>query len=258
MKETLVPEPLTILLVEDDWSVRSAVRDYLTKRDMAVYEADCLETALAVADTIRPDASVIDIVLPERGGERADFDRHVGIQVARQLRDRLPQMGIVFLSAYMDRGPEVIQLFMEGHDRIVYLLKGSKPKELLDAIYRVTSGASGLEIAAGVRTAHQTTFDVALGMLTNEERTCVTTALDKLQTLSETEWRVFEAVGRCRTRQQAAEELSIGTKTISSHMDAIYDKLCLREQNRGLNPLMLLAKIHLLHHLQYKDKDTGP
>jgi DNA-binding response OmpR family regulator len=43
--------PLKMLLVEDDWSVRSAVRDYLARHDMHVLEADCLETALEVAST---------------------------------------------------------------------------------------------------------------------------------------------------------------------------------------------------------------
>lgn len=249
-----MPEPLTILLVEDDWSVRNALRDYLAKRDMAVYEADCLEAALAVPDTIRPDVAVIDIVLPEEAGKRADFDRHVGIEAARSLRARFPQMGIVFLSAYMDRGPEVIQLYMDGHDRIVYLLKGSKPRDLLDAIHTVTEGSSALEIALGIQTTHKTAYDLAVETLGNEEKVHIVTALDQLEALSEPEWRVFEAVGRCRTRQQAAKELAIGTKTISSHMDAIYDKLGLRDGN--LNQLMLLAKIHLLHCLQHKETNS--
>lgn len=247
-------EPLTILLVEDDWSVRSAVRDYLIKREMAVYEADCLETALAVTDTIQPDAAVIDIVLPEEAGARADFDRHTGIEVARTLRARFPHMGIVFLSAYMDRGPEVIQLYMDGHDRIVYLLKGSKPRDLLDAIHTVTEGLSALEIAPGIQTKHKTAFDLALDMLGNEEKLRIVTALNQLETLSEPEWRVFEAIGRCRPRQQAARELSIGTKTVSSHMDTIYEKLSLRDGS--LNQLMLLAKIHLLHCLQHLDASS--
>jgi two-component system invasion response regulator UvrY len=249
-----VSEPLTILLVEDDWSVRSAVRDYLAKREMAVYEADCMEAALAVTDTIQPDAAVIDIVLPEEAGARADFDRHIGIETARSLRARFPQMGIVFLSAYMDRGPEVIQLYMDGHDRIVYLLKGSKPRDLLDAIHTVTEGLSALEIASGVQTTHKTAFDLAVETLGDEEKVYIVTALDKLETLSEPEWRVFRAIGRCRTRQQAAKELSVGIKTISSHMDAIYDKLSLRDGN--LNQLMLLAKIHLLRCLQREETNS--
>jgi two-component system response regulator DevR len=243
-------QQLKVLLIEDDWSVRSAVRDYLIKRGMSVFEANCLEDALAVAGTTRPDVAVVDIVLPERAGERADFERHVGIQVARQLREWLPRLGIVFLSAYIDRGPEVVQFFMDGHDRVVYLLKGSKPRELLDAIHEVAGGLSALKIAPGVQTARKTAFDLALATLTDAEKACVMTALDNLKSLSEPEWRVFEAVGKCQTHQRAAKELSISARTVGSHMDTIYDKLRLREAPPGLNQLALLAKIHLLYHLQ--------
>jgi DNA-binding response OmpR family regulator len=88
---------LRILLVEDDWSVRASVCDYLSKRKMTVFEADSLESALAVAGAARPDVAVLDIVLPERNGERADFDRHVGVEIARRLRELFPHLGIVFL-----------------------------------------------------------------------------------------------------------------------------------------------------------------
>ena len=246
-------QSLKVLLVEDDWSVRSAVHDYLVRQEMAVCEADCLEAALAAAETFRPDVAVVDIVLPERAGERADFDQHVGIEIARRLREQFPRIGIVFLSAYVDRGPQVVQLFMDGHDRIAYLLKGSKPQELLDAVHKVAGGLSALEIAAGVQMVHKTAFDLALGMLTDKEAACVMTALESLEILSQPEWRVFEAVGACRTRRQAAHELAVSAKTVSSHMDTIYDKLHMREANPGLNQLALLAKIHLLYRLRQQD-----
>ena len=249
---------LTVLLIEDDWSVRSAVRDYLTKRRMAVLEADCLASALSIVDTTEPDVAVVDIVLPERAGERADFEKHIGIEAARQLRERFPQLGIVFLSAYMDRGPEVIQLFMDGHDRIVYLLKGSKPKELLEAIHEVAGGLSALKITSGVQTARRTVFDWTLETLTTKERTCATTALNNLNSLSEPEWRVFETVGECRTRQGAAKKLSVSARTVGSHMDAVYDKLGLREASAELNQLALLVKVHLLYRLQQLETTQSP
>jgi len=243
-------QPLNVLLVEDDWSVRNAVRDYLVKHKMSVFEANCLETALTEAEVVQPDVAVIDIVLPAYPDARADFDQHIGIEVARQLRERLPHLGIVFLSAYMDRGPEVLQLFMEGHDRIVYLLKGSKPQELLAAIHEVAGGLSALRIAPGVQMNQRTVLSQALETLTEDERMCTTLALEHLQTLSEPERRVFEAVGRCQTHRSAAQELALSTRTIGSHINTIYEKLHLREAAPGLNLAALLAKIHLLYQLQ--------
>jgi len=245
-----MPPGLRVLLVEDDWSVRNAVRDYLVKRDMVVFESNCLDAALATAKIARPDVAIIDIVLPKHGDERANFDQHVGIEVARQLREQFSHMGIVFLSAYVDRGPQVVQLFISGHHRIVYLLKGSKPQALLDAIYKVAGGTSALEIAAGVKTARHSLSEQALEILTAEERVCVKEAVSRIVSLSEPEMLVFEAIGACRTRRQAAQELDISTKTIGSHMEAIYRKLNIRKAHAGLNQLALLAKIHLVYHLQ--------
>ena len=243
-------QPLRVLLVEDDWAVRHAVRDYLVRHEMIVEEADCLDAALVTATACQPDVAVIDIVLPRRAGERADFNKHTGVEVARQLRQELPQLGIVFLSAYVDRGPEVVQLFMEGHDKIVYLLKGSKPQELMDAIHRVARGLSTLEIGPGVQGKRTSAFDLALETLSDDERSAVVVALSRLETLSEPEKRVFEAIGACRTHKQAAEQLGISARTIGSHVDTIYEKLGLREAHSGLNPLMLLAKLGMLERLR--------
>lgn len=248
--------PTKVLLVDDDWSVRSAVREYLTRRGMSVSEADCVVTALAVGAVERPDVVVMDIVLPEQPGGRADFDQHAGIDAARQLRAQLPELGIVFLSAYVDRGSEVMQLFKAGHDRIVYLLKGSKPQELLDAIHTVARKYPVLNLM-GVRPTRATAVDLACSLLTDDERKRILEALARLDTLSEPEWRVFRVVGGCLTHKQTADCLGLSTRTVGFHVDSIYDKLGLHELNQGLNQLMLLAKIHLLHGLQQAESDRN-
>lgn len=239
-------EPIKVLLVDDDWSVRSAVREYLTRHEMIVVEADCAQTALTAGVAAQPDVVVMDIVLPELPGQRADFDQHTGVDAARRLCQQLPGLGIVFLSAYVDRGAEVVRLFTSGHDRIVYLLKGSKPQELLDAIHTVARKLPVLNLV-GVLPARTTAFDLAWETLTDDEKSCVAEALARLKTLSDPEWRVFQAIGGCLTHKQAAEHLKLSAKTVSYHVDIIYDKLGLREVNHGLNQLMVLAKVYLLH-----------
>lgn len=242
-------EPIKVLLVDDDWSVRSAVCEYLTRHEMVVCEAECAETALAVGVIEQPDVVVMDIVLPEQPGQRADFDQHTGIDAARRMRQLLPALGIVFLSAYVDCGTEVVRLFSTGHDRIVYLLKGSKPQELLDAIHTVARSLPVLSLV-GVRPPRATAFDLACDTLAGEEKTCVMGALAHIDSLSEPEWRVLQALGGCLTHKGAADRLGLSVKTVSYHVDSIYDKLGLREANLGLNQLMVVAKVHLLHLLQ--------
>lgn len=242
--------PLKILMVEDDWSVRSAVKDYLSKHEFVVAEAASCESALITAVQFLPDVAVIDIVLPEKDGDRADFNQDTGIRIARQLRQQWPQMGIIFLSAYFDRGPEVARMFMDGQDRIAYLLKGSRPQELYNAIQNVAQGSTGLQISNGVQVQRLSIYERVLETLSELERACVMRALACLNELTEPERRVFEIIGASQTRQQAAKTLSLSAKTIGSHMDSIYTKLGLNDVCQGINPLPLLAKIHLLSHLK--------
>lgn len=247
---------LKVLLIEDDWTVRSAVNQYLSGHGMDLAEADSMELSLTVAEKFNPDVAVIDIVLPLKSDQPADFKQHVGIDIARRLRQQFPKIGIVFLSAFINRGPEVVQMFMEGHDQITYLLKGCKPQELLRAVQRVGSGSSGLEIASGVPSRRKTAFDRMLELLSPAEREVLTQALAGLADLSEPERKVFDAIGCCLTRQQAAVELNLSPKTVSSHMEMIYARLHLQHISSGMNMLSLLAKLHMLHKLQL-DRETG-
>jgi DNA-binding NarL/FixJ family response regulator len=52
-------------------------------------------------------------------------------------------------------------------------------------------------------------------------------------------------------------ELHLSPKTVSSHMEAIYDRLNLRSLPVGLNPHSLLAKLQLLHNLQMDQEKDG-
>jgi two-component system OmpR family response regulator len=156
---------LRALLVEDDWTVRSALTEYLTKKQIDVVATDSYESALASVVQSPFDVAIIDIVLPRRAGERAEFRDNTGLDVARDLRRVQPDVGIIFLSAYVDRGPEVVQLYMEGHENIVYLAKGSKPAELMSALHKVTRNGLALEMGSGIKRTREAPFDVAWNTL---------------------------------------------------------------------------------------------
>lgn len=243
-------QALRVLLLEDHWAVSETISQYLAKYGMVVEAVDCLEAALVAAAANPPDVAVLDIVVPERPGQMPEFNQHTGVEAARLLRQRHPHIGVVFYSGYADRGPEVVQLATESQGRIVYLLKGSKPDELLGAIRKVASGSAPLDLRDGVQIVRRTAFDLALDTLNPEERGAIALALERLPILSEPERRVFEAVGGCRTHKQAADALNLSAKTVSSHLEAIYEKLGLREAHPGLSQAMILAKLHLLESLR--------
>ncbi len=130
--------PLTVLIVEDHWTVRKSMHEYLEENLITVHQADSHNDALSqfaeIGDTV--DVAVIDIVLPLESGGRANSRQSLGVETTRQLLAAKPNIGIVFYSSYEDRRAEVFELDGAGTGSIVYLHKGSRPQDLLDAIHK--------------------------------------------------------------------------------------------------------------------------
>ncbi len=118
----------TVLLVEDEASVRSVVRRMLLGQGFAVREARDGETALRLWHAGRTDirAVVTDVVMPVMGGR----------DLARELRvhdDRLP---VLFISAYASDEPGLL----DGvHEPRQLLAKPFTNDTLLSALRRLVS-----------------------------------------------------------------------------------------------------------------------
>ncbi len=92
----------TVLLVEDDEAVRRMVRITLEMNDYEVVEAkDGLE-GLLLLDQMKPDAIVLDLMMPDVGGER----------MLAQLRSapETKRTPVVIITGKPEVAPEVIGL----------------------------------------------------------------------------------------------------------------------------------------------------
>ncbi|MFQ3580498.1 MAG: response regulator transcription factor [Chloracidobacterium sp.] len=78
----------TILVVDDDPTIRLTVGAYLTGQNFTVLEAATAREALEMVSRQRPQVIVLDVVMP-------DLD---GLQVCRQIRECGVQSPILFLS----------------------------------------------------------------------------------------------------------------------------------------------------------------
>jgi DNA-binding response OmpR family regulator len=65
-----VAQKKTVLLVEDDESVRQLVRVTLQMNDFEVVEANDGLEGLLLLDLHQPDAVILDLMMPDVGGER--------------------------------------------------------------------------------------------------------------------------------------------------------------------------------------------
>jgi PAS domain S-box-containing protein len=84
--------PSTILVVEDDVEVRLLVHDHLTTAGYEVVLAVDPSHALELASTESIDMLVTDLVMPKMRGEH----------LARELRERVPGLRVLYISGYPD------------------------------------------------------------------------------------------------------------------------------------------------------------
>ena len=132
--------PLRIVLAEDSVLLREGlVRlfDEAGFETVAAYgEADSL---LAGLDETLPDLAVLDVRMPPTF-------RDEGVRAAIELRRRMPKVGVLLLSQYVE-GTYAHELLSSGEGGMGYLLKDrvASLDELEDAVERVSEGGTVLD-----------------------------------------------------------------------------------------------------------------
>jgi DNA-binding response OmpR family regulator len=122
----------TVLVVDDDATVREVVATYLRRDGLEVIEADDGSAALSVDSEHDPDLVVLDLMLPGLDG----------LEVFRRLRARRGGIPVVMLTARGDEDDRVLGLEIGADD---YVAKPFSPRELVlrvQALLRRTSQAS--------------------------------------------------------------------------------------------------------------------
>jgi two-component system, cell cycle sensor histidine kinase and response regulator CckA len=121
--------PATILLVEDDWLVRRAVRRILAMSDFAIVDAGDAEEALRRTDehAVEIDVLVTDVVMPGMSGR----------ELAEAMRERVPGLRVLYMSGYHDD-----ELLRHGNlrDDERFLQKPFGPDELMAALHELLDG----------------------------------------------------------------------------------------------------------------------
>jgi DNA-binding response OmpR family regulator len=135
---------LTILVVDDEKTIREVVRRYLEVDGYTVLEADAGRQALDILTNKSIDLLVLDIMLPEMDG----------FTIARKLRNPSEYVNmntsgdvpIIFLTARKDEQDRLKGFDFGGDD---YLVKPFSPRELVARVKAVlrrsTIGVSGNE-----------------------------------------------------------------------------------------------------------------
>lgn len=124
---------MVILVLEDDDDYAEIIAHTLKRGGHDVVVTNTVASALNFARHKEPSAAILDVMLPDGSG----------LDACLKLRERVPQMPILFLSS-LDRSSDVVDGFDAGGDD--YLVKPFSPAELL-ARLRAVLRRSGAEVS---------------------------------------------------------------------------------------------------------------
>lgn len=115
-----------VVVVDDNEMFRSGLVDLLHDYDIPVLgEGQNGREAIALVEELQPDILILDLKMP-------DMD---GLQAAKVIKERFPHVHVVMLTAYDD--PAFRRDVGEAAE--AYLIKGSKPESIREALYTAWS-----------------------------------------------------------------------------------------------------------------------
>jgi DNA-binding NarL/FixJ family response regulator len=199
-----------VVIGEDDVLLREGVARLLVEAGFDVVgqageAGDFLRKALAH----RPDVAIVDIQMPPGHGDD-------GLRAAVELRERLPDTGVLVLSNYYE---EDYALDLIGHsaEGVGYLLKERvrNIQAFTEAVGRVAAGGSALDPEVVGRMLGRRRVRGPLDDLTPRER-------DVLALLAEG-----------MSNQGIAESLRVGSAAVEKHVTSIFQKLGLEVSPTG-------------------------
>jgi DNA-binding NarL/FixJ family response regulator len=193
---------IRILLADDHKIMIEGLRALLEKQpDMEVIaDAEDGQTAVQVAQKLKPDVAIIDITLPALNG----------IEVTRIISALVPGIKVIGFSMHSNRR-YVIEILKAG--ALGYVLKECAFEELVQAIRAVLANRTYLSpkiadivIKEYVGLSPKTEFSV-YSILTSRER------------------QVLQLLAEGKTTKKTASRLYVSIKTVETHRQRIMDKL---------------------------------
>jgi NarL family two-component system response regulator LiaR len=199
---------IRILIVDDHAIVRKGIHALLkTETGMQVVgEAGDGQEAVSLAQTLKPDLILMDLVMP----------RMDGIEATRRITEGEGAPRILVLTSFA-ADDKVFPAIKAG--ALGYLLKDSGPEELVRAIRQVHRGEPSLEPSIARKVLQE---------LSHPTRTELTP-----EPLSERELDVLRLIAQGCSNRTIAEKLVISEVTVRTHVSNILGKLHLASRTQA-------------------------
>src|SRR5436305_4673823 len=199
---------LRVFLVDDHEVVRRGVADLLDEDEnlTVIGQAGSVSQALARIPALNPDVAVLDVRLPDGNG----------IELARELRSKLPELKCLMLTSYTDE-QAMLDAVMAGASG--YVIKDIKGMDLVSAVREVGDGKSLLD-------AH------AAAALMAKLRDSATKK-GPLADLSDQEKKLLELIGEGLTNRQISERMFLAEKTVKNYVSRLLAKLGMERRTQA-------------------------
>ncbi len=200
--------PIRVALVEDHAPLRNQLAQWIGEApgfECAGAFADA-ETALTGLPAAAPDVVLMDIQLPKMSG----------VECVARLKDRLPDVPVVMLTAY-DDSETIFQALENGASG--YLLKRTPPAELLRSIRDVRTGGAPMN-------SH-----IARLVVQSFHRRG--SSPRPAENLTAREEEVLRLVAQGFINKEIADTLGISLETVRQHLKNCYAKLHVRTRTEA-------------------------
>src|SRR3990172_8770486 len=196
---------IRVLIVDDHAVVRQGLGMFLAlDPDLDVVgDAENGSEALRLAKELHPDVVLMDMLMPVMDG----------VAATGAIRQALPDTEVIALTSVLDDS-SVVGAVKAG--AIGYLLKDTNADELCRAIKAAAAGQVQLSPQAAARLVREVrTPDVAPTALSAREA------------------EVLQLIARGKANKEIAAELTIGEKTVKTHVSSILNKLGVQSRTQA-------------------------
>ena len=204
-----MPEPITVMIVDDHEMVRKGAKGYLEAQPeiAVVAEAESGTEAVDLAREYVPDVVLMDLVMPGMDG----------VEATRKVKDISPRTQIIILTSFHE-DEHIFPALQAG--AISYMLKDVKATELVEAIRRASIGEATLHPRIASRLVRQFSRG-------EPDRSSLFTQL------TDREAEVLALIARGFTNQKIADDLVISVGTVKGHVSNILSKLHLADRTQA-------------------------
>lgn len=199
---------IRVLICDDHAVVREGLRALIsTEPGMEIAgEAADGEQAVAAVRTLRPDVTLLDMVMP----------RMDGLEAIRVIKQEVPDARILVLTSFAE-DDMVFPAIKAG--ALGYLLKDSSPDELIRAIRDVNRGEASLHPSIARRLILELSQPTALPPTP--------------EPLTERELEVLRLVAKGYSNEEIASTLIVSERTARGHVSSILSKLHLANRTQA-------------------------